>query len=126
MGDGEQNEGQVWEGAMFASHNRLDNLIAVIDVNKIQIDGFTKEILDSEPLHDKYESFGWDVIRINGNNVKEILNAFGKAMETKNKPSVIIADTIAGKGVKSLENKVSSHGKWISKDDYENAIRDLK
>ena len=126
LGDGEQNEGQVWEGAMFAAHNELDNLIAVIDVNKIQIDGFTSEVLNSEPLHYKYEAFGWNVIRINGNNVKEILDAFEKAIKTKNKPSVIIADTVAGKGVKSLENRVSSHGKWISKEDYENAIRDLK
>ena len=97
LGDGEQNEGQVWEGAMFAAHNELDNLIAVIDVNKIQIDGFTSEVLNSEPLHYKYEAFGWNVIRINGNNVKEILDAFEKAIKTKNKPSVIIADTVAGK-----------------------------
>ena len=125
LGDGEQNEGQVWEAAMFASHNNLDNLIAIIDVNKIQIDGFTKDILSSEPLDDKYKSFGWNVKRINGNDISQVYSAIQEAILFKDKPSVIIADTIAGKGVSALENTVASHGKWISKEVYESAKIDL-
>tara|TARA_Y100000389_G_scaffold199665_1_gene238495 strand:- start:257 stop:1108 length:852 start_codon:yes stop_codon:yes gene_type:complete len=126
MGDGEQNEGQVWEGAMFAAHHNLDNIIAIIDVNKIQIDGYTKDVMNAEPFEDKYKAFGWNTIRINGNNIHDVYDAIVRGIEFKGKPTVIIADTIAGKGVKSLENKVMAHGKWISEDDYKNAMRDLK
>ena len=125
LGDGEQNEGQIWEGAMFAGHHKLDNLTAIIDVNKIQIDGYTKEVLNSEPLNEKYEAFGWKVLRINGNKIQDIYAAFEKAKKYSNKPTVIIADTTAGKGVKHLENKVASHGKWISEEDYKLAMKDL-
>jgi transketolase len=125
LGDGEQNEGQVWEAAMFASHNKLDNLIAIIDVNKIQIDGYTEYVLNSEPLDAKYEAFGWNVQRIDGNDIAQVYSSIQNALLFKNKPSVIIADTIAGKGVKVLENTVASHGKWISKDVYESAKIDL-
>ena len=126
LGDGEQNEGQVWEAAMFASHNKLDNLIAIIDVNKIQIDGFTEDILSSEPLHDKYEAFGWNVYRIDGHDIDQIYNAILSAQKTKGKPTVIIADTVAGKDVKELENTVASHGKWISESVFLAAKQDLK
>ena len=125
LGDGEQNEGQVWEAAMFASHNKLDNLIAIIDVNKIQIDGFTKDVLSSEPLDSKYQSFGWNTQRIDGNNISQVYSAIQEAILVKDKPSVIIADTVAGKGVMALENTVASHGKWISKEVYESAKIDL-
>ena len=125
MGDGEQNEGQIWEGAMFAAHHNLDNLVGIIDVNKIQIDGFTKDVMNAEPFEDKYKAFGWNTIRIDGNDIEEVYFALRKGMEFKGKPTVIIADTIAGKGVKFLENKVLAHGKWISEDDYKSAIYDL-
>ena len=91
LGDGEQNEGQVWEAAMFASHNKLDNLIAIIDVNKIQIDGFTKDVLSSEPLDSKYQAFGWDTQRIDGNDISQVYSSIQKAILIKDKPSVIIA-----------------------------------
>ncbi len=125
LGDGEQNEGQVWEAAMFAPHNKLDNLIAIIDVNKIQIDGFTKDVLSSEPLGSKYEAFGWNTQRVDGNDISQVYSSIQNAIAVKDKPSVIIADTIAGKGVKVLENTVASHGKWISKEVFESAKIDL-
>jgi transketolase len=118
MGDGEQNEGQVWEAAMFASHNKLNNLCVIIDVNKIQIDGYTKEILNSEPLNKKYESFNWRVERIDGHNFVQLTNTLKKFINYKgSKPTVIIADTIAGKGLKSIEGLVEAHGKPIFKSD---------
>ena len=125
MGDGEQNEGQVWKGAMFAAHHNLDNLVAIIDANKIQIDGFTKDVMNVEPFEDKYKAFGWNTLRVNGNDIKEIYIALKQGINFKGKPTIIIADTIPGKGVKFLENKVMAHGKWISEDDYKNAIKDL-
>jgi transketolase len=126
LGDGEQNEGQVWEAAMFSSHHKLDNLVAIIDVNKIQIDGYTSEVMDSEPLHEKYKSFGWSVQRIDGNDIEAVYNALKMAEKVKGKPSVIIADTIAGKTINELENKVEAHGKWISQDIYETVRKNHK
>lgn len=116
MGDGEQNEGQVWEAAMFASHNNLNNLCVFVDINKIQIDGFTKDILNLEPLENKYKAFNWRVLRVNGHNHKQLLYCLMNFMKYKgNKPTVILADTIAGKGLKSIEGKVEAHGKPIEK-----------
>ena len=125
LGDGEQNEGQVWQAAMFSSHHNLSNLCAIIDVNKIQIDGFTNEVMNTEPLDEKYKSFGWNVIRINGNLITEILEAFQIFKGEINKPTVIIADTVAGKGVSFLEGTVKSHGKWITDEERMVAIKDL-
>jgi transketolase len=117
MGDGEQNEGQVWESALFAAKYKLSNLCAIIDVNKIQIDGFTKDILNTEPLVEKYNSFNWRTVRINGHSHKSIYLALKKFLNYKgNKPTVIIADTIAGKGLPSIEGLVESHGIPINKD----------
>ena len=117
MGDGEQNEGQVWEAALFAAHNKLDNLIGFVDVNKIQIDGFTKDILNTEPLHKKYLSFGWDVLRCDGHNLKNIYENIIKLRNKKNnKPKILILDTTAGKGLKSIEGKVEAHGHPITKE----------
>ena len=117
MGDGEQNEGQVWEAALFAAHNNLDNLIGFIDVNKIQIDGYTKDILNTEPLHKKYLSFGWDVLRCDGHNLKKIYQNIFKLKNKKNKkPKLLILDTIAGKGLKSIEGKVEAHGHPVTKE----------
>lgn len=114
MGDGEQNEGQVWEAAMFAAHNGLSNLCVIVDINKIQIDGYTKDILDLEPLEKKYKSFNWRVSRINGHSHKQLVNSFKNFKKyTGNKPTVILADTLAGKGLKSIEGMVEAHGKPI-------------
>ena len=126
LGDGEQNEGQVWEAAMFSAHYKLSNLCAIVDVNKIQIDGFTAEIMNTEPLDDKYKSFGWNVIRIDGNNIKSILDAVNGFKKEKNKPTVILADTVAGQGVSLLEGTVKAHGKWITDDDRDSALKDLR
>lgn len=125
LGDGEQNEGQVWEAAMFSSHLNLSNLCAIIDVNKIQIDGFTSEIMNSEPLDKKYEAFGWNVIRINGNDISQIIEAIHNFKNEENRPTVIVADTIAGKGVSFLEGTVASHGKWITDEECRIATKEL-
>lgn len=110
MGDGEQQEGSVWEAAMSASNFRLDSLCAIIDKNRLQIDGWVKDVMDIDPLADKYRSFGWHVIEIDGHNMQQILDAFDEARNTKGKPSVIIADTIKGKGVSFMEDQVGWHG----------------
>ncbi|MGB9755835.1 MAG: transketolase [Desulfurella sp.] len=110
LGDGELNEGQVWEGAMFASHYRLDNLVAIVDYNKLQSDDFCSNITSIEPLRDKFVAFGWEAIEIDGHNFEQIENAFGLAKNTKNKPFIIIAHTIKGKGVSFMENNPKWHG----------------
>lgn len=124
MGDGEQNEGQVWEAAMFASHNKLNNLCVIVDVNKIQIDGFTKDILNSEPLDKKYRAFNFMVIKIDGNNHRKLYKAIKKFKNYKgNKPTVILANTIAGKGLRSIENKVRAHGQPITNHDIDEYLK---
>jgi len=109
-GDGEQQEGSIWEAVMSASHHRLDNLCAILDRNKLQIDGFTKDVLNIEALEEKYSSFGWHVIVVDGHDIKKILEAFDDAEKIKGKPTVIIADTIKGKGVSYAENVCGYHG----------------
>jgi len=116
MGDGEQNEGQVWEAALFAAKYKLSNLCAIIDINKIQIDGKTNEIMNTEPLGKKYNSFNWRVKRINGHSHKSIYSALKDFVNYKGeKPTVILADTIAGKGLYSIQGKVAAHGAPINK-----------
>jgi len=110
IGDGESNEGQNWEAAMFASHRKLDNLIAITDYNRLQIDGFTSEILDLEPLTDKWAAFGWNVLEMDGHNWDDIFSKIEQAKATSNgKPTMIIAHTIKAKGCTILENQVGSH-----------------
>jgi transketolase len=110
IGDGESNEGQNWEAAMFASHQKLDNLIAVTDYNKLQIDGTTSEILNLEPLAAKWESFGWNVLEMDGHSWDSIYDTFEKAKSLRNgKPTMIIAHTIKAKGCTIVENQVGSH-----------------
>ena len=104
MGDGEQQEGQVWEAIMEAGHFKLDNLCAIIDRNRLQIDGWVKDVMNVEPLADKYRSFDWHVIHIDGHDMKQILAAFEEAGHVKGKPTVILADTIKGKGVDFMED----------------------
>ncbi|NLB68832.1 MAG: transketolase [Lentisphaerae bacterium] len=109
VGDGELNEGQNWEAAMFASHNKLDNLVAIMDYNRLQIDGYTEEIMGLEPLADKWRSFGWHVLEVDGHSWDELYNAFESAREVTGKPVFIIANTIKGKGCSLIENKPESH-----------------
>jgi len=110
IGDGETDEGQNWEAAMFAPHNKLDNLIAITDYNKMQIDGSTSEILNLEPLTDKWAAFGWNVLEMDGHDWNDLFNKIEKAKSLKNgKPTMLIAHTIKGKGCTDIENQVGSH-----------------
>tara|TARA_B100000886_G_scaffold36515_2_gene22723 strand:- start:1392 stop:2258 length:867 start_codon:yes stop_codon:yes gene_type:complete len=110
MGDGELNEGQVWEGLMFGAHYSLDNLVAIVDYNKLQSDEISSSITSLEPLVDKFKSFGWHVIEIDGHNFREIINAFDRVKKVKGKPSIILAHTIKGKGISFMENVPKWHG----------------
>ncbi len=125
MGDGEQQEGQVWEAVMEASHFKLDNLTAIVDVNKLQIDGKVDEVMNIQPLKEKYEAFGWQVIQINGHDMDEILKALQLAKEIKNKPTVILANTIKGKGVSFMEDKAGWHGMPPTLDQLNLALTEL-
>lgn len=126
LGDGEIEEGQVWEAAMAASHYKADNLCAIIDQNGLQIDGFIHEIMSSLPIPEKWRGFGWHVIEINGHDYNAILSAYDEAEKVKGKPTVIVAKTIKGKGVSFMENQVDWHGKAPSKDEAERALAELK
>ena len=121
LSDGECNEGMVWEAAMFASHHKLNNIIAIVDYNKIQALGKNKDILNLEPFKDKFKAFGWSVKLINGHNINDLKKSFLINKKLK-KPTVIIANTIKGKGVKSLENKLSSHYQIIKTEKEKNSI----
>jgi len=110
LGDGELNEGSVWEAAMCASHYKLDNLTAIVDRNNLQIDGPTKEVMSLEPLLSKWQAFGWHTLEIDGHNMSQILSSLDEAEKTKDKPTVIIAHTVKGKGVSYAENMVGYHG----------------
>jgi transketolase len=126
LGDGECQEGQVWEAAMFAGYHKLDSLCAIVDYNKIQLDDWVAKILDLEPLAAKWESFGWRAITINGNNMEEVLDAFEQAKMTSGKPTVIIANTIKGKGVSFMENNVEFHGTAPTPDQVKKALDELE
>jgi len=125
MGDGEQEEGQVWEAAEFAAHYGLDNLCAVVDVNGLQIDGATKDVMDVRDIGEKYRAFGWNVIEINGHDFGEIMGALDKARDFKGKPTCIIAHTIKGKGVSFMEGNYAWHGVAPSQEQYEIALAEL-
>ena len=126
LGDGELQEGEVWEGAMFAGHHQLDNLCAIIDYNKMQSDDLNENIIRLEPLADKWESFNWNVIEIDGHNFDEIEDAFKKAKSEKNMPTIIIANTIKGKGISYMEESPSWHGSLkLSEEDLAQALLEL-
>ncbi|MCX8070269.1 MAG: transketolase [Thermodesulfovibrionales bacterium] len=125
LGDGEIQEGQVWEAAMTSAHYKSDNLCAIIDNNGLQIDGRCSEIMKIEPIRDKWLAFGWNVIEIDGHNFEEIINALDNAERCKGKPTVIIAKTIKGKGVSIFENKVQYHGVCPTKEELEIALKEL-
>ncbi|HUN64042.1 MAG TPA: transketolase [Candidatus Sulfotelmatobacter sp.] len=125
MGDGEQQEGSVWEAAMAAGHYKLGNLCAIIDVNRLQIDGWVKDVMSVEPLKDKYAAFGWNVIEIDGHNMPQILDAFTRARQQTERPTVILARTVKGKGVSYMENEASWHGTAPKKEQFEKALPEL-
>lgn len=125
VGDGELEEGQIWEAAMSASKYKLDNLCLIIDNNNLQIDGTIEEVMSSYPIDSKFKDFGFQIINIDGNNIQEILDAFEVAKNIKDKPVCIIAKTIKGKGVSFMENQVKWHGRGINEEEYKEAISEL-
>lgn len=126
LSDGELEEGNTWEGAMLGAKERLQNLTVIIDRNNIQIEGYTEDIMPLEPLKQKWESFNWHVQTIDGHNFEAIVNAVGQTQAVFDKPSVIIANTIPGKGVSFMENDFKWHGKAPSKEEAEKAVEELK
>jgi len=125
LGDGEIQEGQVWEAAMTAAHYRLDNLCAIIDNNGLQIDGHCCDVMHIEPIVNKWEAFGWHVIDINGHDMKAIVDALNKAETVKERPTMIVARTIKGKGVSFFEGKVEYHGLAPTHEELEMALKEL-
>jgi len=125
LGDGECDEGQVWEAAMASAHFKVDNLVAIIDHNKLQIDGWIWDVMNTQPLGDKFRSFGWNVIEIDGHDFDQILAAFEKAEVVKGKPTAIVAHTTKGKGVCFMENEAGWHGKAPNSEETQRALEDL-
>jgi len=125
LGDGEVQEGQVWEAAMAAAHYKVDNLCAILDRNKLQIDGPTDKIMSIEPVRSKFDAFGWHTIEINGHDHKDILRALREAETMKGRPSIIIANTVKGKGVSYMEGSVKFHGKTPNKEELAQALSEL-
>ncbi len=125
MGDGEQAEGSVWEGAMFAAHYKLDNLVAIIDRNRLQISGCTEDVMGLDPLDKKWESFGWNVIEINGNSIPELYEILEKKPACEGKPTLILANTTKGKGVSFIENQAAWHHKVPTDAEYQQAMQEL-
>lgn len=126
LGDGEIEEGQVWEAAMSANKYKLDNLCVIVDNNNLQIDGPIDKVMSSYPIDEKFKSFGFQVINIDGHNMQEIIDAFDVARNIKGKPVCIIAKTIKGKGVSFMENKAEWHGKAPNEEQYRQAMEELK
>jgi transketolase len=126
MGDGELAEGSVWEGAMAAGHYKLDNLCAVVDRNKLQISGPTKDVMSQYDLEGMWKSLGWNVINVNGNDTEQLVDAFVKAEMCSGRPSVLIADTVKGCGVSFMENKAEWHHKVPTQEEYDKALAELE
>ncbi|MBI2831285.1 MAG: transketolase [Chloroflexi bacterium] len=125
LGDGECDEGQVWEAAMAAAHFKVDNLTAIVDNNGIQLDGWNRDIMNLEPFGKKWEAFGWQVIEVDGHDLSRLVDALEKAKRVEGKPAVVIAHTIKGKGVSFMENKVDFHGKAPDAAQLELAMKEL-
>lgn len=126
IGDGESQEGQIWEAAMSAAKFKLDNLTVFLDYNRGQIDGTVAEVMDLEPIADKWRAFRWNVLEINGHNFEEILQATDQARATKGKPTLIIANTVKGKGVSFMEHQISWHGSAPNKEQADKALAELR
>ena len=125
MGDGEQQEGEIWEAAMEAAHYKLDNLIGIVDCNRLQIDGKVSDVMNVEPLEEKYRGFGWDVVRINGHDMKQVVDALENAKKDLGKPLVILADTVKGKGVSFMEDVAGWHGKSPNLEEMQKGLAEL-
>ena len=125
LGDGEAQEGNIWEAAMAASHFACDNLCAILDYNGCQIDGKCEDVMGLEPLAAKWQAFGWNTIEIDGHNMQEILSAYDLAKTVKGKPTIIIAHTIKGKGVSFMEGVIGFHGRAPTKEEAEKALKEL-
>ena len=125
LGDGEIQEGQVWEAAMATSHYKLDNLTVIVDNNNLQIDGTIDKVMSPYPIDEKFKAFGFEIINIDGNDIEQIISAFEKAKTIKGKPTAIIAKTIKGKGVSFMEDQASWHGKAPNEEQYNAAISEL-
>lgn len=126
LGDGEIQEGQIWEAAMAGAFHKLDNVLVIVDNNRIQLDGFVKDIMAEDPLPDKWRSFGWHTIEIDGHDFKAIENALGEAEATKGMPTCLIAHTIKGKGVSFMENNPKFHGTAPTPDEVKLALQELQ
>jgi len=126
LGDGECDEGQIWEAAMAAAHFKLDNLVAIVDNNGQQIDGWNRDVMNLEPFSAKWQAFGWHVIEVNGHDLTQLITAFDQAKLVKGKPTVIIAHTIKGKGVSFMENNPDFHGKAPNAQEVEIALKELE
>jgi transketolase len=126
LGDGECDEGQVWEAAMAAAHFKIDNLVAIVDKNGLQIDGRTREIMNTDPMEKKWAAFRWHVIEVNGHDLADLAEAFEKAKTIKGQPTVLIAETVKGKGVSFMEDIVGFHGKAPSPEQLETALKELE
>jgi transketolase len=125
VGDGECDEGQIWEAAMSAAHYRLDNLTVIVDKNGLQIDGYTKDVMNTEPMADKWASFGWEVAEIDGHDFDQIDSVLGTARNANGKPLCIVADTVKGKGVSFMEGQCEWHGKTPGLEEKEKALCDI-
>ena len=125
VGDGEIQEGQIWEAAMTSSHYKLDNLCVIVDNNGLQIDGEVSQVMSVYPIKEKFESFGFEVFEVDGNNIDELITIFQKAKTVKGKPTAIVAKTIKGKGVSYMENQVGWHGKAPNEEQYLQAIGEI-
>jgi transketolase len=126
IGDGECNEGQVWEAAMTSAHFKLDNVVAIIDRNCCQIDGTTDFVMELEPFTDKWVSFGWNVLNTDGHNIMSLQKAFAETRQVKSKPSIIIAETVKGRGISFMENDYQWHSGILTDEQYEQGLRDLQ
>ena len=126
VGDGESEEGQVWEAAMFAAHYKLDNLCAFVDFNGLQIDGAITDVMNSTPIDEKFKAFGWNVIVIDGHDFNQIEKAVEEAKATKGQPTMVVCKTTKGKGVSFMENQAGWHGKAPNAEEYEKAVAELK
>jgi len=125
LGDGEIQEGQIWEAAMFGTYHNVDNIVAIVDYNRIQLDGFVKDIMEIEPLEDKWRSFGWHVISVDGHSIPALQAAWDEAQNTKGKPVCVIANTVKGKGVSFMENNPKYHGVAPSQEELEKALQEI-
>jgi len=126
LGDGECNEGQVWEAAMAAAHYKLDNMVAIIDRNRLQIDGWCCDVMNTEPFPEKWRSFGWHTMEVNGHDLDQIIAALAEAKTIEGKPTAIIAHTVKGKGVSFMENKAEFHGTAPTSEQAEQALKELE